>query len=142
MGTELTPVVSQIQPTLSTLIIVTAYVQIYEPTWARISTRTNGESRAGSFPWFISTCATMSTWALSPVSQVVICRRRLLHYEQSLRVCVPEDLYAGTSQDLEDSNGPYLVPFARVSSDPGMKECVDEELWNKLWGWLEKECEV
>ncbi|CAD6589164.1 MAG: hypothetical protein TREMPRED_005277 [Tremellales sp. Tagirdzhanova-0007] len=51
-------------------------------------------------------------------------------------------LYAGTSKDLEDCNGVYLVPFARVSSDPGRTECTDADLGSKLWDWLEKECEM
>ena len=50
-----------------------------------------------------------------------------------------EELYAATSQDLEDSNGAYIAPWARVTV-PNRKECRDEELGKKLWDWLEREC--
>ena len=43
------------------------------------------------------------------------------------------------SHDLEDRNGAYLAPWARIS-DPGRKECMDMKLGRKLWDWLEKEC--
>ena len=46
-------------------------------------------------------------------------------------------LYGGTSPELENRNGEYLVPWARV----GTPRSNDPALGKELWTWLEEQVE-
>ena len=46
-------------------------------------------------------------------------------------------LYGGTSSELENRNGEYLVPWARV----GNPRSNDPALGRELWTWLEEQVE-
>ena len=46
-------------------------------------------------------------------------------------------LYGGTSAELENLNGEYLIPWARV----GTPRSNDLVLGKELWRWLEEQVE-
>ena len=56
-------------------------------------------------------------------------------YPTPMGVITP--LYAGTSPEIENLNGEYLMPWARV----GTPRSNDPVLGRELWTWLEEQVE-
>ena len=60
---------------------------------------------------------------------------RLILYPTPMGAVTP--LYAGTSPEVENLNGEYLVPWAQV----GTPRSNDPVLGKELWTWLEEQVE-
>lgn len=59
----------------------------------------------------------------------------LILYPTPMGVMTP--LYGGTSPEVENLNGEYLVPWARI----GVPRSNDPVLGRELWTWLEEQVE-